>query len=144
MATSLTVEGIVYAATQDASTNANTMDDYEEGSGGTFTVASGGINAQSWLYTKWGKMVTFWGSVTYTGDNSHAAHLSGGLVFLATTASFGSSFPNGVQPDSGSGPPICQIANQANAIYTYSYTTDGLNTTHQSAGNLGITTTYGV
>jgi hypothetical protein len=59
--------GITFPATQSASSNANTLDDYEEGTwtptdgsgaGLTFTGASG-------YYVKIGKQVTAWAQVTY-------------------------------------------------------------------------------
>jgi hypothetical protein len=68
---------IVFPATQNASANANTLDDYEEGTftptiiGGT-TAGTGTYNTQSGSYTKVGRLVSFrlqvfWSAHTGTG-----------------------------------------------------------------------------
>jgi hypothetical protein len=59
--------GITFPATQSASSDANTLDDYEEGSwtpnqGGGLTVVGAFSSAGS--YTKVGNLVTVWGRVT--------------------------------------------------------------------------------
>jgi hypothetical protein len=75
--------GITFPATQNASSDSNTLDDYEEatwtpidssGAGLTFAVALG-------KYTKIGRQVTAWAAVQYpsTADASNAA--IGGLPF---------------------------------------------------------------
>jgi hypothetical protein len=65
--------GITFPATQSASTNANTLDDYEEG---TWTPAIGGnatYYAQEGYYTKIGNIVYFYGKIIInvkgTGNN---------------------------------------------------------------------------
>jgi hypothetical protein len=69
--------GITFPATQSASTDANTLDDYEEGTftptiiGGT-TAGTGTYNLQSGSYTKVGRLVSFrlqvfWSAHTGTG-----------------------------------------------------------------------------
>jgi len=84
MATSMTVEGIIYAASQDASTNVNTMDDYQEGSWTPTGGAIGGITmvvaSSSGAYTKIGQQVFLWGLVTFgshtsDGNNTYTAGL---------------------------------------------------------------------
>jgi hypothetical protein len=56
--------GITFPATQSASSNANTLDDYEEGTftptviGGT-TAGTGTYNTQTGSYTKVGRLVSF-------------------------------------------------------------------------------------
>ena len=97
VATTVTPSGLVdvsgaaagqvkFPAAQNASTNANTLDDYEEG---TFTPtdASGAglsLTASGW-YVKVGKMVTAWMSVTYpaTADGTNAS--IGSLPFTSGT-----------------------------------------------------------
>jgi hypothetical protein len=59
--------GITFPATQSASSDANTLDDYEEGTwtpnqGGGLTVV--GAFSSSGAYTKVGNLVTVWGRVT--------------------------------------------------------------------------------
>jgi len=79
--------GITFPATQSASTNANTLDDYEEGtwtpidssgSGLTFT----GVSA---YYTKIGDMVFATFALTFPGSSSSALNVIGGLPFTSTT-----------------------------------------------------------
>lgn len=70
--------GIAFPATQSASTNANTLDDYEEGTftpvvSGTTTAGTGTYDYQIGRYIKVGKLVTFtidvrWTAHTGTGD----------------------------------------------------------------------------
>ena len=68
--------GITFPATQSASTNANTLDDYEEGTwspeladastgGNTFT-----MSVQNGLYTKVGNVVTVYFRATWTSKGS--------------------------------------------------------------------------
>ena len=74
-ATTQTGTGITFPATQLASSNANTLDDYEEGTytatpiategGSNFTVTSAAAG-----YTKIGNIVHAWGSVTYSAKGS--------------------------------------------------------------------------
>lgn len=85
--------GITFPATQSASSNANTLDDYEEGtwtpsltsSGGTLTTVSNGTG----YYTKVGNQVTIWcrPTITTNGTGSGALKISG-LPFTATDSYF--------------------------------------------------------
>ena len=93
-ATSNSGTGITFPATQSASSNANTLDDYEEGTwtpnqGSGLTVV--GSFSSSGVYTKIGRLVTVRGTVQ--GSTSVAATASGAicsnLPFTST-----SSFPN--------------------------------------------------
>ena len=52
--------GITFPATQSASTDANTLDDYEEGTW-TPTVTTGTVNTQTCNYIKIGRQATIWG-----------------------------------------------------------------------------------
>jgi hypothetical protein len=73
--------GITFPATQSASSNANTLDDYEEGtwtptvSGGT-TAGTGTYSAQNGRYTKIGNQVTVTAYVSWTAHTG-----TGGLNF---------------------------------------------------------------
>jgi hypothetical protein len=69
--------GITFPATQSASTDANTLDDYEEG---TWTPSLGGTatyTTQAGFYTKIGRQVTLWADLTVsvigTGSTSYIA-----------------------------------------------------------------------
>ena len=79
--------GITFPATQSASSNANTLDDYEEGtwtpidssgSGLTFT----GVSA---YYTKIGDMVFATFALTFPASSSSAINVLGGLPFTSAT-----------------------------------------------------------
>jgi hypothetical protein len=85
--------GITFPATQSASTNANTLDDYEEG---TFTpnITTGitlpTYSQQLGTYTKIGNVVQIQISIVTTGGTRNAAHLVfGGLPFTAAAFSGG-------------------------------------------------------
>jgi len=82
MATSLTVEGIIYAASQDASTNANTMDDYEEGSWTPTNTNSGErLQRRNGFYTKFGRCCEIRGDILVKNTTSTTA--------IATAGDFG-------------------------------------------------------
>lgn len=84
--------GITFPATQSASTDANTLDDYEEG---TWTPTQGagltvvGAFSSAGTYTKVGRLVTILGSVSGATSVAAAAGntLCGGLPFSASTTS---------------------------------------------------------
>lgn len=87
--------GISFPATQSASTDANTLDDYEEG---TWTPADGsgaglGLTPSFAKYTKIGNVVTLWGAITYPATASGAAVLISGLPFPVATNSAGTTKP---------------------------------------------------
>jgi hypothetical protein len=78
--------GVTFPATQSASTNVNTLDDYEEGTwtptltDGTNFAPSGGQNSGS--YTKIGNQVTLCGYLRISGLGSVSGNVSvGGLPF---------------------------------------------------------------
>jgi hypothetical protein len=67
-ATTQTGTGITFPATQSASSDANTLDDYEEG---TWTPSwTGGITSSNTTYTKIGRVVYVSGQITATGATS--------------------------------------------------------------------------
>ena len=94
--------GITFPATQSPSSDANTLDDYEEG---TFTLAlladSGTItlNASTMLYTKVGRLVTCTGYITVTSVSSPA----GSLYFTGLPFTSNSASPTGITGFSVSG-----------------------------------------
>jgi hypothetical protein len=84
--------GITFPATQSASSNANTLDDYEEGTW-TPTLASGfstaptGYSAQTGNYVKIGKVVYFTFAIDADGAVASAGNLEiGGLPFTVSSA----------------------------------------------------------
>ena len=108
--------GITFPATQSASTDANTLDDYEEG---TFTIAfladSGTItlNASTMLYTKVGRLVTCTGYITVTSVSSP----TGSLYFTGLPFTCNSTAPTGITGFSVSG--AGWGANAATQMYGY-------------------------
>jgi hypothetical protein len=77
--------GITFPATQSASTDANTLDDYEEG---TWTPSLGGnttYTAQNGNYTKIGRMVFFRGVIVVNTIGTGSATTVSGLPFSAGT-----------------------------------------------------------
>ena len=91
--TSATGGGITFPATQSASSDANTLDDYEEGTFtpaiyGTSTAGTGTYSRQTGTYTKIGNRVYFsiyiiWSAHTGTGDMN-----INGLPFTSNSSNF--------------------------------------------------------
>lgn len=84
--------GITFPATQSASTNANTLDDYEEGTWTpSFSVTSGSATytTQNGTYTKIGNTVTV---VFHIAVNVSSSLVSGGLAGLPFTSSTASEY----------------------------------------------------
>lgn len=75
--------GITFPATQSASTDANTLDDYEEGTWTPVDSSGAGLGlAVSFAkYTKIGNVVTLCGAITYPATASVATVLIGGIPF---------------------------------------------------------------
>ena len=97
--------GITFPATQSASTNANTLDDYEEGTftpafGGTTTNPTQSYNGQTGRYIKIGKQVTCYMSaylsltVPITPGSGNAVMT--GLPFVSVNNSPGNNYATGV------------------------------------------------
>lgn len=87
--TSATGTGIAFPATQNASSDANTLDDYEEGTW-TPTVSSGGFNSSTSIqlatYTKVGNRVTVSADFGVTGTGNSSEMRIGGLPFTVRTS----------------------------------------------------------
>lgn len=96
--------GITFPATQSASTDVNTLDDYEEG---TFTPILGTSNGdtatmsvQEGKYIKVGKIVQFSIQVVWTAKNTWSFNTRiSGLPFTATLNTGGYIWPNACQMD---------------------------------------------
>jgi len=85
--TSATGAGITFPATQSASTDANTLDDYEEGTWtpvaiGTTTAGTGTYTTQSGSYTKVGRLVTIICEIAWSAHTGTGYVVIGGLPFL--------------------------------------------------------------
>jgi hypothetical protein len=83
--------GIAFPATQSASSDANTLDDYEEGTWTpTVTPSSGSLTAytSSGIYVKVGRMVTIIGDFALTTVGTASGSVSvGGVPFASTKPS---------------------------------------------------------
>ena len=87
-ATSTAGTGIAFPATQLASSDANTLDDYEEGTFtpaiyGTTTAGAGTYITQSGKYTKVGNLVTFYAFCTWTAHTGTGNIGMNSLPFIA-------------------------------------------------------------
>ena len=103
--------GITFPATQSASSNANTLDDYEEG---TWTPtddsgASLSLTTSSARYTKIGNMVYCSATITYPSTASSATARVGGLPFTSIASSVYGGYIR--YTDSGLNLTIAQSAN---------------------------------
>ena len=85
--------GVSFPATQSASSDANTLDDYEEGTWtptftGTSTAGSGSYTFQSGSYTKVGRLVTIYGAMQFNSGTGTGNLQISGLPFSSNN--FGS------------------------------------------------------
>jgi hypothetical protein len=109
--------GIAFPATQSASSDANTLDDYEEG---TWTPNQGvgltvvGTFSSSGSYVKVGKMVTITGTVA----SSVSIAISAGGTICTNVPFTGSGNYAGSLFDSGTGMTGTQVWQQTNTVYT--------------------------
>jgi hypothetical protein len=88
--------GITFPATQSASSNANTLDDYEEG---TWTPSLGGTatyNVQSGNYTKVGRLVNIRCNIEVNLIGTGSTFQISGLPFTTATTATGNPPASGV------------------------------------------------
>ena len=91
-------KGVAFPATQVASANANTLDDYEEGTFTATATVGGSSTTQSnnaGFYTKIGRVVFVKCRVTFTSLGSGTGQLLVSLPFTAASDSVGSGQPLG-------------------------------------------------
>jgi hypothetical protein len=143
--------GITFPATQSASSDANTLDDYEEGTwtpawsgSGTTTYDSGTTAGR---YVKVGKICTAWGIVTSTSLTASGSLVRITLPFNVNNsqANFGSVFvfcENGINPSGGAGnvAGINRINDNTIDLYTVSSST-GANYTQLTYNDLQASST---
>ena len=88
--------GITFPATQSASTDANTLDDYEEGTWTPVDGSGAGLtlttNTTS-TYTKCGNMVIAFASVNYPSTANGQQAAIGGLPFTTASSGFAGATP---------------------------------------------------
>jgi hypothetical protein len=112
--------GITFPATQSASSNANTLDDYEEGTWTPSSFAgSTNVTSISWSagsYTKVGRLVTLIGEVncTVTSSNTLTFLIMIGTPFATSISTCGGAFLNN-NIRSGSS----QVVTASNTAYAF-------------------------
>jgi hypothetical protein len=123
--------GIAFPATQSASADANTLDDYEEGTW-TPTVNSGTIDTGNKGYIKVGRLVTVWAVISGFSDRSSASQITvGGFPFAS--ASFGSVAATSTLYRYCSTPPSFYLQATASSAQIYSSSTGGYVTFNYNA-----------
>ena len=123
--------GITFPATQSASSDANTLDDYEEGTW-TPTVNSGTITVGNNAYIKVGRLVTVWAVISTFSDRSSASQITvGGFPFAS--ASFGSVVGLSTLYRYCSTPPSFYLQATASSALIYSSSTSGYVTFNYNA-----------
>lgn len=132
---------IKFPATQNPSSDANTLDDYEEGTW-TATVAVGSISAQNCRYVKIGSAVLIRGDITYGGAN--VAPDLGGLPF--TSANTGDSglgiYASGLDSPGAPTAPMAIVPKNSTTINLYGFVLNSLSTLYQSTGAISFSGTY--
>jgi hypothetical protein len=128
--------GIAFPATQSASSDANTLDDYEEG---TWTPAITGwssitYSGRSGQYTKVGNMVTCWFNIVLTAGTSSASFITiTGLPFSSSSNYGGSTNYSNLQVSETSYYPPYP---NGTAIYFYNFASGNQTTSNANiAGN---------
>jgi hypothetical protein len=134
--------GITFPATQSASSDANTLDDYEEGTW-TATVSAGSIASQNCTYTKIGRAVFLCGEITYGVGTTTEDPSFSGLPFTSanTNEPAVAIYSQNMEVSSG-GPIIGFVLKNNTQISFYSFVNNGLGTARQSAGNISFHAVY--
>ena len=140
---SSTVEttGIKFPATQVASADANTLDDYEEGTWTpTVTAESGSyttIFSPRGTYTKIGRVVTltYYFQVNNKGTGSNACILSS-LPFASKSSSSGDIYVGSGIQNSSNNPNQIVLAQNSSSLYIYENTGDPITATLPNTGTI--------
>jgi hypothetical protein len=133
---------IVFPATQNASANANTLDDYEEGTWSSAVSASGGatvIELIDGTYTKIGRLVTLFASINFSGASG--ALVISNIPFITAT----NNFPLGIgREDASSGYLIYfrTSAGNVNVGGWYAGATGNASAFQVASGNFRIQLSY--
>ena len=107
--------GVGFPATQVASANANTLDDYEEGSW-TPTLNSGTFSAATGRYTKIGNMVTIFFDVTVgTGGGIQITNLPFAAASTSTVAN--GIYTNAQTYAAGTTAPVVVVGGSSSTMY---------------------------
>jgi hypothetical protein len=129
--------GITFPATASASSDANTLDDYEEG---TWTASVGGdatYNDQACHYTKIGRVVYVSGILFINNIGTGSASTVSGLPFTSSNGNTGgSAFYYSSISSSANHNPIPALTGGAVTSFGFSWNTAAATTTSQFRGNL--------
>jgi hypothetical protein len=122
--TTATGTGIAFPATQSASTDANTLDDYEEGTwsptfSGTTIAGTGTFTINSASYTKIGRYVYCQIFISFTSTHTGTGGLKvGGFPFNVAAGYGGGGQVSGYKGNwGGAGPDFCQMEDSTNFGY---------------------------
>ena len=148
-----TSDGLTFPATQVASADPNTLDDYEEGTFtpivfGNPTIGTATYTGQVGVYTKIGRLITVSFSISYTGGTGTGTLQVGGLPFLSvnTTNNFllGSIAIGSIPAPAGS-QVYCQMNFGSTEVLIQSFPLSGGNGSgipYDGAGDIIGTITY--
>jgi hypothetical protein len=129
--------GISFPATASASSDANTLDDYEEG---TWTASVGGdatYNDQTCFYTKIGRVVYVSGILFINNIGTGSASTVSGLPFTSSNGNTGgSAFYYSSISSSANHNPIPALTGGTVTSFGFSWNTAAATTTSQFRGNL--------
>jgi len=150
--TTPSLNGITFPATQVASADANTLDDYEEG---TFTPTYVGesstgtttYTSQYGKYTKIGNVITLWVDITFTAATGTGSVLLGGLPFAVSVnpKSVGACATNNINWSGGTSIAVFSGDSGTTTLKLYGSTDDAAWTESQisnESGRIVYTITY--
>ena len=127
----LTGGQITFPATQSASSNANTLDDYEEGTFtpiiyGASTTGSTTYVSQSGTYTKIGRVVYFMVDVDWSAQSGTGSLLMGGLPFTASSVNGQNSYSaSNLALSASHFPSLAQVNGSTTVVNFYQSGTGG-------------------
>jgi len=129
--------GITFPATASASSDANTLDDYEEG---TWTASVGGnatYNDQTCYYTKIGKVVYVCGIISINSIGTGSASTVSGLPFTSSNgfSSGAATYYSGIS-SSAYNNPVPALTSGSATSFGFSWNTAGATTTSQFRTNI--------
>jgi hypothetical protein len=134
--------GITFPATQSASTNANTLDDYEEGTWTPIDGSGAGLTfsqATPSRYVKIGRMVHINFYITFPVTSNTSGVIIGGLPFTAIDAYF---YPTGRASYTSGGRLVYQINDGATSGFLYEQGNGLVGNNNLSNGFLLISGSY--
>jgi len=152
--TTPSLNGIAFPATQSASADANTLDDYEEGTfsptiRGSGTVGTATYSRQIGIYTKIGNRVFFTISISWSSGTGSGALLVGNLPFTQNGDAFDIPYfiseSSDITWDSGYFPTPAGGHNSVNIFINQSRlgaTGTSINTNYDASGTLQLGGSY--